>query len=322
MGISSRWYGFAVLTVSRGISPAYHGMSFPSPNITFQSIRTTVALDTVSMFSRSKMLKSLVFLNYIVNQKDPPPEYVDGSPGTLTNPVPEEESETSFVYHNSIEFEKALIACVEFGKTERLIGMLNSEKMTDANMGVTANDSLRALKNVFVASVTLASRAAVRGGMDYENAMNISDAYLQTMEALGDYDDVFALWRRMLLDYTEYVRKCRRLNAESKLLHMASNYVLEHVYKSISAESIARALSFNRSYLCSRFKKDTGKNLSRFISEVKIEEAKYLLASTGKPLVDISGLLGFCSQNYFQTVFRQVAGVTPKQYRQSAKLKG
>jgi YesN/AraC family two-component response regulator len=214
-----------------------------------------------------------------------------------------------------------MMSCIEFGKTEQLIKLLKNEKTIDANMGITANDPLRAFKNVFVTSVALASRAAVSGGMDYENAMNMSDAYLQTMEAMDDYEDLFGLWRRMLMDYTERMRKCRRLNPTSKLVHVVFNYVSEHVYKKITTQDIAKALSFSRTYLCSRFKRDTGKNLSQYINEVKIDEAKYLLASTNKTIVEISDLLGFCAQNYFQTVFKKVTGMTPKIYRENSQTR-
>lgn len=69
------------------------------------------------------------------------------------------------------------------------------------------------------------------------------------------------------------------------------------------------------SYVAKKFKDDLGINVGAFISRCKLEEAKSLLAYTAKPLSEISSLLCFSSQSYFQNVFKKQYGVTPLQYR-------
>ena len=48
---------------------------------------------------------------------------------------------------------------------------------------------------------------------------------------------------------------------------------------------------------------------------MKIEEAKRLLDMRSDSIGNISSRLGYSSQSYFCTVFRQVTGMTPGQYR-------
>ena len=50
--------------------------------------------------------------------------------------------------------------------------------------GILSNDQLRQLKNIFIVSTTLASRAAIRGGLAEEDAFSLSDAYIQKCELL------------------------------------------------------------------------------------------------------------------------------------------
>ena len=52
----------------------------------------------------------------------------------------------------------------------------------------------------------------------------------------------------------------------------------------------------------------------------KLEEAKSLLTHSDKTLSEISNYLCFSSQSYFQNVFKQKFGLTPKQYRDKTKL--
>lgn len=60
---------------------------------------------------------------------------------------------------------------------------------------------------------------------------------------------------------------------------------------------------FNRSYLSTKFKKETGMIISDYIMKEKIEEAKRLLRYTDKSATAIAAYLGFSSQSHFLTRF-------------------
>jgi AraC-like DNA-binding protein len=59
--------------------------------------------------------------------------------------------------------------------------------------------------------------------------------------------------------------------------------------------------------------------LNDYINRQKIEEAKNLLAFSDRSLSEISSYLCFSSQSYFQNLFKKYEGITPLQYRQSAR---
>ncbi|MDN6968893.1 AraC family transcriptional regulator [Oenococcus sp. UCMA 17063] len=221
------------------------------------------------------------------------------------------------VTHNSIKIERSFLSYVEHGESNKLISLLEKEKKhyISIEMPIIANDPIRAYKNVFVTSITLVSRAAIRGGMSYEASLKMSDRYLQYMETLNKYNDVHALWEHMFLAYTKYVEKCRRLDTNSKLVRDVCNYVMNHVSDKINETEIAAFIGLNRSYLCRQFKRETHKKLSEYINESKIVEAKELLRFSSKPLIEISEILGYSSQNYFQTIFKKITSLTPLSYR-------
>ena len=66
--------------------------------------------------------------------------------------------------------------------------------------------------------------------------------------------------------------------------------------------------------------KVTGKPVTSYIRESRVLIACNLLKNTKDSLAEISGSLGFSSQSYFQKVFRETTGMTPKDFRRHGLL--
>ncbi len=84
--------------------------------------------------------------------------------------------------------------------------------------GTLAAEQLRQMKNTFIVSTTLISRAAIRGGMDIDDALSLSDAYIQKCELLFNVDQITNLQYHMILNYTEQVEKLQNGKSPSKLV--------------------------------------------------------------------------------------------------------
>ena len=182
--------------------------------------------------------------------------------------------------------------------------------------GVLAKEQLRQKKNTFIVAVTLVSRAAIRGGMEVEDAFSHSDSYIQQCELLSSPVDILNLQYRMLLDYTERVERLRLGKQPSKLTIDVANYIQHHISEPITAEKMAEELFLNRSYLSRKFKEETGETLTDFILKEKTEEAKRLLRYSDKSLTAIGSYLGFSSPSHFSRVFKAYVGSTPSEYRE------
>ena len=98
------------------------------------------------------------------------------------------------------------------------------------------------------------------------------------------------------------------------------DYIKENLTERITVSEIAEHLSKSRGYVTTEFKKITGMNLSDYISELKINEAKELIRYTDRSFIDISSYLGFSTQSHFIKVFKKVTGKTPRAYRELANL--
>ena len=216
--------------------------------------------------------------------------------------------------HNTFELEQTVMTIVRKGDTAALREWIKAAPAVRG--GIIAAEQLRQMKNTFIVSVTLASRAAIRGGMDVEDAFSLSDAYIQKCELLNSPDQIMNLQYHMILEYTQKVERIRLGKRPGKLAIDVANYIHHHLSEPITAEDIAKELYLSRPYLSRKFIVETGECLTDFILKEKTEEAKRLLRYSDKTLTAISNYLGFSSQSHFSRVFKKYASCTPGEYRE------
>ncbi|MGN1041002.1 MAG: helix-turn-helix domain-containing protein [Candidatus Fimimonas sp.] len=216
--------------------------------------------------------------------------------------------------HNTLTLEQTVLNIVRKGDVNALKEWISNAPAVRG--GILANNQLRHLKNTFIVTVTLVSRSAIRGGLDVDAALSLSDAYIQQCELLNTMADISNLQYRMVVDYTERVERIRQGCNPSQLAIDVANYVQKHLTESITTNDVAKHLFLSRSRLSTKFKQETGMNLCDFVLQEKVEEAKRLLRYSDKSLLSISSYLGFSSQSHFSNVFKKITKLTPGEYRE------
>lgn len=209
--------------------------------------------------------------------------------------------------------EQRLMDIVSKGDLPSLKKWLSSAPAIRA--GILSDHYIRQQKNIFIVTATLASRAAIRGGLDTKTAFLLSDAYIQRCELLKTPEQITNLQFNMIADYTERVERIRVGRNPTQLSIRVANYVQDHLSEVISVDVLTKELLISRSRLTARFKEETGQTLTDFVMLIKIREAKRLLQYTDKSLSTISDYLGFSSQSHFSRIFKKYAGFTPGEFR-------
>lgn len=97
-----------------------------------------------------------------------------------------------------------------------------------ANGGIMAAEQLRQLKNTFIVTATLVSRASIRDGMDIDDAFSLSDSFIQKCELMNDPDRIINLQYHMVLEFTQRVERIRMGKQPSKLAIDVANYIQHH----------------------------------------------------------------------------------------------
>ncbi len=220
---------------------------------------------------------------------------------------------TNIAIHNTIALEQTIMSFVRHGDTTSLKEWI--KKAPAVRSGIMSYDTLRQLKNTFIVTTTLVSRAAIRGGMDIDDALSLSDAYIQKSELLYSFESIENLQYHMVLDYATRVEKIRIGKTPTKLLTNIANYVQKHLSEPVDINALAKAMFISRTHLAVKFKKETGMTLTDFILKEKVEEGKRLLRYTDKSISSIAIYLGFSSQSHFTNVFKKYTKFTPNEYR-------
>lgn len=84
----------------------------------------------------------------------------------------------------------------------------------------------------------------------------------------------------------------------------------------ITLESLAAQFYINKYYLAKAFREQYGQSINACLLNLRITRAKQLLRFSGKTVEEIGREVGMDSPAYFSQVFKDVEGVSPKQYRE------
>lgn len=220
--------------------------------------------------------------------------------------------------HNPYDQEQRECLSIEQGDREALKKAL-AEKRTGTMTGKLADDPLRSAKNIGIVILTLASRAAIRGGMDPETSFTIEDAYAQQIEKLQTEEEVDRVAREAEFYYTAEVAKLRQARRDDDLTARCKTYIQQHIQEPLRLGGIAKAFRLSTDYLSAHFSQITGMPLKEYILQEKARQAADLLRYTDYPINVISSYLSFSSQSHFGQVFRKYMGMTPKIYRNKYK---
>jgi len=209
--------------------------------------------------------------------------------------------------HYSREYERQLLdSFLLKGDIPDLTGF-HSEQF------VLAPQPLRSAKNLIICLVAVICRYAADHGADDRRCYALSDTYINKIEEQNEISQIYALVMDLLMDYHELIQVGLQ-RTYSLPIQRAVRLIEAQLYKPCSLARLAREIKLHPTYLSRLFKKEVGKNITLFIRERKMEEAKNLMANTDHTLSEIAEMLGYSSLFYFSRVFRQTTQSSPRDF--------
>ena len=230
------------------------------------------------------------------------------------------ENHENNVHHNPYDQEMREFGSIENGDLIQLEKSLQEDY--DGTIGTLAKDPLRNLKNLGIVLVTLASRAAIRGGLSPEISFSLSDSYIQQIEECKDLALVAPLAHKAEFQYAEMVHEIKEKQKgilkkqKNPRINKCKDFIFSHLHDRITLEDLAAEADCNPNYLSQLFKECEGISISGYILQEKINRAKNLLIYSDYSYIEIATYLGFSSQSHLGTHFKKHTGYTLRQYRE------
>lgn len=123
---------------------------------------------------------------------------------------------------------------------------------------------------------------------------------------------LYLLWTR---------REVRPEAGVGAALERSRVYIEAHYDEPLTIERLAQLAELSPKYYVDLFKKTYGCSAIEYLTEVRLNEAKRLIARSDAKLSDIAHQVGYQDEFYFSRKFKQYAGKPPAAYRKCRRLK-
>ncbi|MGI8385345.1 response regulator transcription factor [Robertmurraya sp. P23] len=142
---------------------------------------------------------------------------------------------------------------------------------------------------------------------------------LNKMDEIYNFDNFHEYFRALedlLMRIHEYHKQMKSVYSEQKYMDRALEYIGENYHKDLNLAVVSNYISLNYSYFSHMFKEFTGKNFVDYLKMVRIEEASRLLKESDFKVFEVSEMVGYKNPKQFARVFRELVGISPKEYRE------
>ncbi len=210
------------------------------------------------------------------------------------------------------EKEHVLLQCVARKDRDGARRLLN--ELLGAILFVDGGD-MELVKSRLYELLVLISRTAIENGADAEHTMRLSHEYRYRIGAFTTIDSL-CLWLAGVVNH--FMDDLFRFSdaKHANIIHRCTQYISVNYKERITLEDTARMVYLSPAYLSRIFKQETGVTFNEYLNRVRVNKAKELLRRRELRMTDISLAVGYEDQSYFTKVFKRVAGMLPREYRE------
>lgn len=154
----------------------------------------------------------------------------------------------------------------------------------------------------------------------YQNVLEVDN------ERLAGFANVFS-WPTIdafAADMTAWMREFHgRIHMEFEdyrnkhKIQKAVEYIKENYGQDLNMAVVSNMISMNYSLFSYEFKRYTGCNFVNYLRDIRMKEAKRLLAETDLRVAEIGRRVGYENEKHFMKTFKSACGVSPTEYRRN-----
>jgi two-component system response regulator YesN len=211
------------------------------------------------------------------------------------------------------------------GKERELLSLVSqgdkaaSQKILNEILGYiffSSNGNFDVIKSRVLELIVLLSRAALEGGADVEQIFGMNYRFLNQIHDFKSIDELTYWLSNIMTRFTDCVFNLTD-NKHVDVIYKAIDYIKHNYMKKITLEEVSSHVYLSASYFSKVFNDEMKCNFNAYLNKIRIEVSKNLLMDKSLSLIDISNLIGYEDQSYFNKVFKKATGISPGHYRET-----
>ena len=180
-------------------------------------------------------------------------------------------------------------------------------------MGQVADSGEGSREDIF----KLALSATESGKIDSRQLREVIDRLAQLSAPM------FSSFVNIMTICAEYITLSGRMELPAwDLAHMLKKYIYQNYSQHLTLDELCRTFCCSKSTLMNTFRRAYGVTVWQYITDVRLNRAKELLAGTDHTVRSIAAECGYSEQGYFTKAFAAEVGMSPTEYRRKCIIEG
>ena len=133
------------------------------------------------------------------------------------------------------------------------------------------------------------------------------------MERKTTVEEIQEYARKVIVDLSRYMEADKTGSSHAVILEVLA-YLEEHYQEDIGLNELAEKVGMSTAYLSVLFKNEVGTSYVKYLTNMRITQAKKLLKE-GHKVNEVSEMVGYSNYRYFSDIFKKHVGLTPNEYK-------
>jgi len=212
---------------------------------------------------------------------------------------------------NRVQAEQELVRCVQNGEDQCAVEKLN--EILDY-LVQRLLDHPEALRPACTEVAALMAWAVIGAGSPEKHVLDLLHQQVHTLTLCSSIPEIRNWALNSLAEFIGLVQARWR---DKNAIQRAVDYVQANYRRpDLSLQEVAEAVNLSQSHLASQFRSVVGTSYIRYLTTLRVEEAKRLLRVSNLSIAAIADAVGYPNITNFYRHFRKQVGMTPVAFRQ------
>lgn len=174
------------------------------------------------------------------------------------------------------------------------------------------NADIDEIKNVYCKLMAILLNSLQNYGISYLSKYENDNTIRNEIYLIHTLDELDKFSKELMEAYFNTVKQIKNTKSISLIIiYIENNYA----DKTLDINKISEHTFLSPAYMCTYFKRETGKTINQYITDYRLNKAAEFLKDKKFRISEVAGLIGY-DDNYFARIFKKKFGTSPSEYRE------